>query len=139
MYLCAAVALSLSNNADRDLAGGAHVGIDGGTIHGLARGPVHDQRSAIMATTLSAVQATFHAVAPKAPGDEIEITVTDSAGEIVAQDTNNYGVFSAGSTNGPYGIEVLNQVDKTDLHPGGNVTINTPSWQPPGPPTSRWN
>jgi hypothetical protein len=80
-----------------------------------------------MAATLSAVQATFHAVAPKAPADEIEITVTDSAGEIVAQDTNNYGVFPAGSTNGPYGIEVLNQVDKTTLHPGGNVTINTPS------------
>ena len=42
---------------------------------------------------LTAVQATFHAVATKAPGDEIEITVTDSAGDIVAQDTNNYGVF----------------------------------------------
>ena len=80
-----------------------------------------------MATTLSAVQATFHAVASKALGDEIEITVTDSAGDIVAQDTNNYGVFPAGSNNGPYGIEVLNQVDKTDLHPGGNVTINTPN------------
>ena len=53
--------------------------------------------------------------------------MTDSAGEVVAQDTNNYGVFPAGSDNGPYGIEVLNQVDKTDLHPGGNVTINTPN------------
>ena len=87
-----------------------------------------------MPPTLSAVQATFHAVAPKALGDEIEITVTDSTGEIVAQDTNNYGVFPAGSNNGPYGIEVLNQVDKTVLHPGGNVTINTPN---PGSPLGR--
>ena len=36
-------------------------------------------------------------------------------------------MFPAGSNNGPYGIEVLNQVVKTDLHPGGNVTINTPN------------
>jgi hypothetical protein len=76
---------------------------------------------------LSGVQATFHAVGAKAPGDEIEVIVTDSAGEIVAQDTNNYGVFLAGSTNGPYGIEVLTKADKTSLHPGGNVTIDTPA------------
>ncbi len=85
---------------------------------------------------LTRANATFHTNGPaKGPDSEIEIIVTDSAGTIVAQESNAYGPFPAGSSKGPFPIPVLNEVEKHQLQPGGSLTLN---WLPV-PPAAGWN
>jgi hypothetical protein len=85
---------------------------------------------------LTAANATFHTNGvAKGPASEIEITVTDSTGTIVAQESNAYGPFAPGTNEGPFPIPVLNQVEKHHLQPGGSLTLN---WLPV-PPGATWN
>jgi hypothetical protein len=77
---------------------------------------------------LTRANAKFHTNGPaKDAQSQIEIIVTDSTGSIVAQESNSYGPFAPGSTEGPFPIPVLNEVEKDLLQPGGNVTLN---WLP---------
>ncbi len=86
---------------------------------------------------LTGANAKFHTNGPiaKGPDSQIEITVTDRTGTIVAQESNAYGPFAVGSTVGPFPIPVLNEVERDHLQPGGNVTLN---WLPV-PATASWD
>ena len=86
---------------------------------------------------LTGANAKFHTNGPiaKGPDSQIEITVTDRTGTIVAQESNAYGPFAVGSTVGPFPIPVLNEVERDHLQPGGNVTLN---WLPV-PAAASWD
>jgi hypothetical protein len=90
-----------------------------------------------MPATLTAANATFHTRGiPKAVNSEVEIIVTDMTGTIVAQESNSFGPFSPNTTSGPFPIQVLNKVDKGQLHPGGSLTLN---WLPDPPGAWEFN
>jgi hypothetical protein len=50
----------------------------------------------------------------------------------VARASGSYGLFDNFSTNGPFSLEVLNQVPRSSLKPGGSILLNfTPRNQDP--------
>jgi hypothetical protein len=83
---------------------------------------------------LTGANVRFHTNAiPKNADSQIEIIVTDSTGTIVAQESNAYDPFPVGASSGPFPIQVLNEVEKHHLQPGGSVTLN---WLPVPPPAA---
>jgi hypothetical protein len=78
--------------------------------------------------TLSTAQITFETTDDDKRQESIlDIRVVDKDDNIVARASSAYGKFDNNTTNGPFGLNVLDQVAKSKLKPGGNVTI---TWRP---------
>jgi hypothetical protein len=79
--------------------------------------------------TLSTAQITFETTDDDKRKESIlDIRVVDKDDNIVARASSAYGLFDNNTTNGPFGLNVLDQVKKSKLKPGGNVTITWTPW-----------
>lgn len=75
--------------------------------------------------TLTGAQVTFQTdVDNKEEDSIIEVVVRDVTDNQVARASGSYGKFDNFSTNGPFALEVLNQVQRSSLKPGGSILLN---------------
>jgi hypothetical protein len=75
--------------------------------------------------TLTSAQVTFQTDTDNKGEDSIiEVIVRDVSDSQVARASGSYGKFDNFSTNGPFSLEVLNQVPRSSLKPGGSILLN---------------
>ena len=85
---------------------------------------------------LTEAQVSFHTNDEDKDHDtHVTVTVRQRDGTIAARIDDDFGHFNDHSNNGPYGMLILNQGDKSDLAQG-NVTIRV---DPNGNDTWRFN
>src|SRR5689334_12791597 len=77
--------------------------------------------------TLKGAQVSFHTLgvadSNKDRDSHVTVTVRTRGSGIAARIDDDFGEFEPNSENGPYELDIINEVTKDRLSPGGNVTI----------------
>lgn len=78
---------------------------------------------------LRVVNVTFYTSDDdKRAESHIDMKLVDSHRQTVAIASGSYGRFNDGTTNGPFGLRVLGQIEKHRLLPGGAFILSWTPW-----------
>jgi len=79
--------------------------------------------------TLTVAKVTFETTDDDKRQESIlDLRITDKDDNMVARANGAFGKFDNNTTNGPFGLDILNQVSLSSLKPGGNVQLTWTPW-----------